>query len=99
MTLSTKLALVESTHADVPSDDHRPPSPPRRRRRRGFPAGAEAFRGDVPDAEVVLLDTGHFALVEELDAIANRIDAVLRRVDGWLLVTDSRTHISSTQAA
>lgn len=46
------------------------------------PAGAEAFRGDVPDAEVVLLDTGHFALVEELGAIANHIDTFLRRVYG-----------------
>jgi pimeloyl-ACP methyl ester carboxylesterase len=32
--------------------------------------GAEAFRADVPKAEVILLDTGHFALEEEADAIA-----------------------------
>lgn len=44
------------------------------------PAGAEAYRRDVSDAEVVLLDTGHFALVEEVDAIAERIDPFLRRV-------------------
>jgi pimeloyl-ACP methyl ester carboxylesterase len=37
------------------------------------PAGAEAFRRDVPDAEVHLLDTGHFALEEDGDVIANYI--------------------------
>jgi pimeloyl-ACP methyl ester carboxylesterase len=35
--------------------------------------GAEAFRRDVPEAEVVLLDGGHFALEEHVDAIAERI--------------------------
>lgn len=39
-----------------------------------IPAGAEAFRTDVPDADVVLLDTGHFALEEELDTIADHVD-------------------------
>ncbi|WP_436739359.1 alpha/beta fold hydrolase [Streptomyces sp. BBFR102] len=39
------------------------------------PAGAEAFRRDAPDAEVVLLDGGHFLLESHLDAVA---DAVLR---------------------
>ena len=34
------------------------------------PPGAEAFRRDVPDARVTLLDTGHFALETNLDAIA-----------------------------
>jgi pimeloyl-ACP methyl ester carboxylesterase len=34
------------------------------------PAGAEAFRRDDPKAEVHLLDTGHFALEEEGEAIA-----------------------------
>lgn len=47
-----------------------------------IPAGAEAYRRDVPDAEVVLLDTGHFALVEEADEIAERVDAFLRRAYG-----------------
>lgn len=42
-----------------------------------IPAGAEAFRTHQPEAEVVLLDTGHFALVEELDAIATHVDAFL----------------------
>ncbi|WP_227999001.1 alpha/beta fold hydrolase [Nocardia australiensis] len=34
------------------------------------PAGAEAFRRDVPDAEIVLLDGGHFLLESHLDAVA-----------------------------
>lgn len=42
-----------------------------------IPAGAEAFRNDVPDADVVLLGTGHFALEEELDTIADHVDRLL----------------------
>jgi pimeloyl-ACP methyl ester carboxylesterase len=34
------------------------------------PAGAEAYRRDVPEVAVVLLDTGHFALEEEADTIS-----------------------------
>ena len=34
------------------------------------PAGAHAYRTDIPDAEIILLDTGHFALEEEADTIA-----------------------------
>jgi pimeloyl-ACP methyl ester carboxylesterase len=44
-----------------------------------IPAGAEAYARDVPGAEVVLLDTGHFALEEEADEIAARTDALLTR--------------------
>jgi len=33
-------------------------------------AGAEAFKRDLPDAEIHLLDAGHFALDEQTDAIA-----------------------------
>jgi pimeloyl-ACP methyl ester carboxylesterase len=33
-------------------------------------ARAEAYRRDVPDAEVHLLDAGHFALDEQPDRIA-----------------------------
>ncbi|MBU7596549.1 alpha/beta hydrolase [Streptomyces sp. P38-E01] len=39
------------------------------------PAGAEAFRRDARDAEVLLLDGGHFLLESHLDEVA---DAVLR---------------------
>jgi pimeloyl-ACP methyl ester carboxylesterase len=42
-------------------------------------AGAEAFRRDVPDAEVHLYDTGHFALETHLHEIAGVIRDFLRR--------------------
>lgn len=35
------------------------------------PKGAEAFRRDVPDAEIHLLDSGHFALEEDYNPIAD----------------------------
>jgi pimeloyl-ACP methyl ester carboxylesterase len=35
--------------------------------------GAEAFRQDIPDAEIHLLDAGHFALDEKTDEIADLI--------------------------
>jgi pimeloyl-ACP methyl ester carboxylesterase len=37
------------------------------------PAGAEAYARDLPDAELHLLDTGHFALEEELEFIADKM--------------------------
>ena len=43
-----------------------------------IPAGARAYQGDVADAEVVLLDTGHFALEEEADTIAEHAGRLLR---------------------
>jgi pimeloyl-ACP methyl ester carboxylesterase len=42
-------------------------------------AGGEAFERDVPDAEIHLLDTGHFALDEKTDEIANLILAFMTR--------------------
>lgn len=36
-------------------------------------AGAEAYRRDLPDAELHLLDTGHFALEEDGEVIAGHI--------------------------
>ena len=36
-------------------------------------AGAEAFKRDVPSAEIHLLSTGHFALEEDGDVIADHI--------------------------
>lgn len=36
-------------------------------------AGAEAYKRDLPDAELHLLDTGHFALEEDGDVIAGHI--------------------------
>jgi len=41
------------------------------------PEGAEAFRRDIPGACIVLLDTGHFALETEGDAIASQIRGFL----------------------
>jgi pimeloyl-ACP methyl ester carboxylesterase len=38
-----------------------------------IPAGAEAFKRDVPDADVRLLDAGHFALETNLDDFASAI--------------------------
>jgi len=45
-----------------------------------IPPGAEAYKRDVPEAEVILLDTGHFALVEEVDVIAKHVDRFLRKI-------------------
>lgn len=41
------------------------------------PAGAEAFTRDVPDAEVHLLDTGHFALADHAAEVAARMRTFL----------------------
>lgn len=41
--------------------------------------GAEAYLRDLPDAELYLLDTGHFALEEESDFIAAKIRDFLDR--------------------
>jgi len=40
-------------------------------------AGAEAFRRDVPKTEIAFVDSGHFALEEDLDMIASRMLAFL----------------------
>ena len=42
-------------------------------------AGGEAFKRDLPDAEIHLLDAGHFALDEKTDEIANFILAFMTR--------------------
>ena len=44
-----------------------------------IPPGAEAFRRDNPNAEVKLLDTGHFALETHVDEIAAEIHKLLGR--------------------
>lgn len=43
------------------------------------PAGAEAFRRDLPEAEIHLLPTGHFALETHAPQIASLIDGFLTR--------------------
>ena len=48
-----------------------------------IPAGADAFRADVPDVEIHMLDTGHFALETHAEDIAGLIaDFMTRRVVG-----------------
>ena len=42
-----------------------------------IPAGAEAFRRDIPAATVAFLDTGHFALETHLEGIASRMRSFL----------------------
>lgn len=44
------------------------------------PAGAEAYRRDLPDAEIHLLEAGHFALEDQLDTITGYIRGFLGRV-------------------
>jgi pimeloyl-ACP methyl ester carboxylesterase len=44
-----------------------------------LPAGAEAFRRDIPDAVVKFFDTGHFALETHADEIAAAIGDFLAR--------------------
>ncbi|MET7752789.1 alpha/beta fold hydrolase [Micromonospora sp. NPDC005367] len=42
-------------------------------------AGANAYQADVPNAEVVLLDTGHYAIEEEADQIATCTSTAMRK--------------------
>ena len=44
-------------------------------------AGAQAYKRDVPEAEVHVLDAGHFALDEKVDEIAGLIRSFLSRLD------------------
>ena len=45
-----------------------------------IPAGAEAFRHDIPNATVQFLDTGHFALETHVDEIASAMRRFLAKV-------------------
>ncbi|OBB69775.1 alpha/beta fold hydrolase [Mycobacterium sp. 852014-50255_SCH5639931] len=45
------------------------------------PAGAEAFADDLPDAEIRLLEGGHFLLESALDDVATLIRGFLTKVD------------------
>ena len=40
-----------------------------------IPAGAEAFKRDLPEAKLVWLDGGHFALEENVDLVAHEIES------------------------
>ncbi|MDW6064682.1 alpha/beta hydrolase [Streptomyces sp. FXJ1.4098] len=46
------------------------------------PAGATAFRDDVPDAEVHLVDGGHFLLESHLEEVADHVRAFLGKAPG-----------------
>jgi pimeloyl-ACP methyl ester carboxylesterase len=45
-----------------------------------LPAGAEAFKRDIPDADVRFVDTGHFALGTHVEEIAAAIGEFLTRL-------------------
>ena len=47
-----------------------------------LPAGAEAFKRDIPDADVRFVDTGHFALETHVAEIAAAIGEFLLRWEG-----------------
>ena len=42
-----------------------------------IPAGAEAYRRDIPSAKVVFYDTGHFALETHVEEISDQIRSFL----------------------
>jgi hypothetical protein len=42
--------------------------------------GAELYKRDIPSAELHLLDTGHFALEEEVDRIGSLMHEFLDRI-------------------
>jgi pimeloyl-ACP methyl ester carboxylesterase len=44
-----------------------------------LPAGAEAFKPDIPDADVRFVDAGHFALETHVEEIAAAIGEFLTR--------------------
>ena len=44
-----------------------------------LPPGAEAFKRDIPDAEIHFFDTGHFALETHAKEIAEAIREYLSR--------------------
>jgi pimeloyl-ACP methyl ester carboxylesterase len=49
-----------------------------------LPPGAEAYRRDIPAAEVRFLETGHFALETHVEEIAAAIGEFLPRGESWL---------------
>jgi len=60
--------------------------------------GARAFRRDVPSAEIHLLDSGHFALEEDLDTIVGRMkEFYAREVQGDLRMSAPARMASRSQ--
>ena len=59
-----------------------------------LPAGAEAYRRDVPDAEVHVLESGHFALEDRLPEVVPLVAAFVERA--WARPAVSPTAPSGT---
>jgi pimeloyl-ACP methyl ester carboxylesterase len=59
-----------------------------------LPAGAEAYRRDVPDAEVYVLESGHFALEDRLPEVVPLVAAFVERA--WARPAVSPTAPSGT---
>src|ERR687891_419294 len=78
-------------HWQVWLREHRPPTLVVSGRNDPFftEAGALSFREDVPDAEVELFDTGHFALEERVDEIAPLVASFVERT--WSPAGPART--------
>jgi len=55
-----------------------------------LPAGAEAFKRDIPDADVRFVDTGHFALETHAEEIATAIAEFLTRQASHHVASRSR---------
>jgi hypothetical protein len=56
--------------------------------------GAEAYLKDLPKAQLYLLDTGHFALEEELEFIADKMKEFLAE---RLIVGEASPHLHVTK--
>lgn len=78
----TNVALYPRFHAYFAA--HRPPFLAVWGRHDPFflPIGAEAFRRDLPEAEIHFLDAGHFAIETHVGEIAARVTDFLDRLDG-----------------
>jgi pimeloyl-ACP methyl ester carboxylesterase len=62
--------------------------------------GAQAFRRDVPSAEIHLLDSGHFALEEDLDTIVGHMkEFYAREVSSVLRMSPSARMAPRSQSA
>jgi pimeloyl-ACP methyl ester carboxylesterase len=59
-----------------------------------LPAGAEAFRRDLPAAEVHFYDTGHFALETHVEEIAEEISRFLLPLSGEAASTVTRDRVN-----
>jgi pimeloyl-ACP methyl ester carboxylesterase len=64
-----------------------------------LPAGAEAYRRDNPDAKIVLLDTGHFALETHAAEIGREMRIfLLEKLPGKRAANQGLEHLSGRHA-